>query len=72
MNHDGFVIGDGIIFGLEDDEILYVGLPLAYWSPTRPEISDFDVTTEFDIRALDERRETAQSSTATRCRGRTR
>jgi len=26
-NHDGYVIGDGIIFGLEDDEILYVGRP---------------------------------------------
>lgn len=54
VNHDGYVIGDGIIFGLEDDEILYVGRPpLAYWLAYQAEITDFDVTTEFDIRSLE-------------------
>ncbi|MCI5076487.1 aminomethyl transferase family protein [Oricola sp.] len=53
-NHDGYVIGDGIIFALEDDEILYVGRPpLAYWLAYQAEIGDFDVTTEFDIRSLE-------------------
>lgn len=54
VNYDGFVIGDGIIFGLEDDEILYVGRPpLAYWLAYQAEIGDFDVTTELDIRSLE-------------------
>lgn len=54
VNPDGYVIGDGIIFGLEDDEILYVGRPpLAYWLAYQAEIGDFDVTTEFDIRSLE-------------------
>lgn len=53
-NPDGFVIGDGIIFGLEDDEILYVGRPpLAHWMAYQAEIGDFDVTTELDIRSLE-------------------
>lgn len=53
-NHDGYVIGDGIIFALEDDEILYVGRPpLAYWLAYQAEIGDFDVTTEMDIRSLE-------------------
>lgn len=53
-NHDGYVIGDGIIFGLEDDEILYVGRPpLAYWLAYQAGIGDFDVTTELDIRSLE-------------------
>ena len=53
-NHDGYVIGDGIIFALEDDEILYVGRPpLAYWLAYQAEIGDFDVTTELDIRSLE-------------------
>ncbi|GLO70909.1 glycine cleavage system protein T [Phaeobacter inhibens] len=53
-NPDGYVIGDGIIFGLEDDEILYVGRPpLANWMAYQAEISDLDVTTEFDIRSLE-------------------
>ncbi|MFV0384416.1 aminomethyl transferase family protein [Paracoccus sp. (in: a-proteobacteria)] len=54
VNPDGYVIGDGIIFGLEDDEILYVGRPpLAYWLAYQAEIGDFDVTTDFDIRSLE-------------------
>lgn len=54
VNPDGYVIGDGIIFGLEEDEILYVGRPpLAYWLAYQAEITDFDVTTEMDIRSLE-------------------
>ena len=31
-NHDGYVIGDGILFGLEDDEALFIGRPpVANW-----------------------------------------
>lgn len=53
-NHDGYVIGDGIIFALEGDEILYVGRPsLAYWLAYQAEIGNFDVTTELDIRSLE-------------------
>lgn len=54
VNPDGYVVGDGIIFGLEDDEILYVGRPpLAYWLAYQAEVLDFDLTTEFDIRSLE-------------------
>jgi glycine cleavage system aminomethyltransferase T len=54
VNSDGYVIGDGILFGLADDELLYVGRPpLAYWLAYQAEIGDFDVTTEFDIRSLE-------------------
>ncbi|MCQ1855111.1 aminomethyl transferase family protein [Neorhizobium galegae] len=51
---DGYVIGDGIIFGLEDDEALYVGRPpLTNWMAYQAEIGDFDITTEMDIRSLE-------------------
>jgi vanillate/3-O-methylgallate O-demethylase len=54
VNPDGYVIGDGILFGLEDDEYLYIGRPpLANWIAYQAEIGDFDVTTEFDIRSLE-------------------
>lgn len=54
VNPDGFVIGDGIIFALEDDEVLYVGRPpLAYWLAFQAETGGFDVSTEFDIRSLE-------------------
>ncbi|MEW5424958.1 aminomethyl transferase family protein [Amorphus sp. 3PC139-8] len=54
VNHDGYVIGDGIVFALEDDEILYVGRPpLANWLKFQAEIGDFDIETEFDIRSLE-------------------
>lgn len=53
-NEDGYVIGDGIIFALEDDEILYVGRPpIANWLKYQAEISDFNVETEIDIRSLE-------------------
>ncbi|MFV0243598.1 MAG: aminomethyl transferase family protein [Qingshengfaniella sp.] len=53
-NYDGYVIGDGIIFALEDDEILYVGRPpLAHWMKFIADTGDFDVTAELDIRSLE-------------------
>lgn len=55
VNHDGYVIGDGIIFGLEDDEVLYVGRPpLTHWMQFQAEIGDFDIETEIDIRSLED------------------
>lgn len=54
VNHDGYVIGDGIVFGLEDDEVLYVGRPpLAHWMKFQAETGRFDVTAELDIRTLE-------------------
>lgn len=53
-NHDGYVIGDGILFGLEDDEALFIGRPpVANWLAFQAETSDFDVSTEYDIRSLE-------------------
>lgn len=54
VNHDGYVIGDGILFGLEDDEALFIGRPpLSNWMRYQAEIGDFDITTELDIRSLE-------------------
>ena len=54
VNPDGFVIGDGIIFGLEEDEVIYVGRPpLANWLAFQAATAGFDVTTEYDIRSLE-------------------
>jgi vanillate/3-O-methylgallate O-demethylase len=54
VSPDGHVIGDGIIFGLEDDEALYVGRPpLANWLAFQASLGQFDVTVEFDIRSLE-------------------
>lgn len=53
-NHDGFVIGDGIIFALEDDQILFAGRPpLTNWMAYQAGISDLDVTTEIDSHLLE-------------------
>lgn len=54
VNPDGYVIGDGILFGLEENEILYVGRPpLANWMAYQASLGQFDVTTELDIRSLE-------------------
>ncbi|KMK66164.1 aminomethyltransferase family protein [Puniceibacterium sp. IMCC21224] len=54
VNPDGYVIGDGILFGLEDDEYLFIGRPpVANWIAYQAETGDFDVTTEFDIRSVE-------------------
>lgn len=52
-NHDGHVIGDVILLGLEDDEALLIGRPpVSSWVTYQAEISGLDVTTELDIRSL--------------------
>jgi len=51
---DGYVIGDGILFGLEDTEALYVGRPpLANWLAFQTETASFDVTASSDLRSLE-------------------
>lgn len=53
-NYDGYVIGDVILLGLEDDEALLIGRPpVCNWAAFQAEVGDFDVTTEFDIRSLE-------------------
>ncbi|WP_068304480.1 aminomethyltransferase family protein [Pararhodobacter sp. CCB-MM2] len=53
-NPDGYVIGDVIVFGLEEDEALLIGRPpVCNWVAYQAEISGLDVTTEFDIRSLE-------------------
>lgn len=50
---DGFVIGDMIVFGLEDDEANVVGRPVvANWVRYQAETGGYDVTTEFDQRSV--------------------
>ncbi|WP_238367461.1 aminomethyl transferase family protein [Mesobacterium pallidum] len=54
VNPDGYVIGDVICLGLADDEALLIGRPpVCNWVAYQAEIGDFDVTTEFDIRSLE-------------------
>jgi glycine cleavage system aminomethyltransferase T len=54
VNYDGYVIGDGIVFGLEDDEVLFAGRPpLANWMKFQAETGNFDIEAEFDIRKLE-------------------
>ncbi|MBF9034403.1 aminomethyl transferase family protein [Rhodobacterales bacterium HKCCE2091] len=54
VSPDGYVIGDGILFGLEDDEFLYIGRPpVANWLRFLAETGDWDVETELDIRSLE-------------------
>ena len=44
VNHDGFVIGDAVVFGLEDDEINIVGRPtLPNWFQFHAETGGYDV-----------------------------
>jgi len=53
-NHDGYVIGDAIIFGLEDDEFNIVGRPvLPNWIQYHAETGGYNVTIERDERKLD-------------------
>lgn len=54
VNPNGYVIGDGIVFGMGPEEYLYVGRPpLANWIAYNAEVGDFDVSTEYDIRSLE-------------------
>ncbi|POF30899.1 aminomethyltransferase family protein [Roseibium marinum] len=53
-NHDGYVIGDCILFGLEDDAVNIVGRPpLPNWIQYHAETGGYDVTVERDERSLD-------------------
>jgi vanillate/3-O-methylgallate O-demethylase len=52
-NHDGHIIGDMILFGLEDDKVNIVGRPpVANWIRHVIETSGFDVKYELDQRAV--------------------
>jgi len=53
-NHDGYVIGDGILFGLEEDKFNLVGRPSApNWAAFVAETGGYDVTVTRDVRSLD-------------------
>jgi vanillate/3-O-methylgallate O-demethylase len=53
-NYDGFVIGDAIVFGLEDDMVDIVGRPtVPNWVQFHAETGDYDVTVERDERRAD-------------------
>jgi len=53
-NYDGYVIGDAILFGLEDDEVNVVGRPVVpNWVQFHAETGGYDVTVERDERKLD-------------------
>ncbi|MFD1912159.1 aminomethyl transferase family protein [Halodurantibacterium flavum] len=54
VSHEGYVIGDAILFGLEDDLFNVVGRPvLANWVQFHAETGGYDVTVERDERTLD-------------------
>jgi vanillate/3-O-methylgallate O-demethylase len=51
-NHDGFVIGDGILFYLDKDELLFVGrAPTVNWLQYHAETGGFDVKVIRDDRS---------------------
>ena len=50
-NHDGYVIGDGILFFLDENSISLVGRPSAHnWVQYHAETGDYDVEVERDER----------------------
>ena len=50
-NHDGYVIGDGILFFLDENRVSLVGRPSAHnWVQYHAETGDYDVTFERDER----------------------
>lgn len=52
-NHEGYVIGDMVLFGLQDDEINIVGRPaVANWVQFNAETGGYDVTVERDERTV--------------------
>jgi len=52
-NHDGYVIGDMVLFGLEDDIVNIVGRPpVANWIQYHAETGGYDVTFERDERSI--------------------
>lgn len=53
-NHDGYVIGDAILFGLEDEKVSIVNRPVAgNWVQFHAETGGYDVVVDKDDRALD-------------------
>jgi vanillate/3-O-methylgallate O-demethylase len=55
VNYDGYLIGDSIIFGLEDDEVVIVGRPIVpNWVQFHAETGGYDVTVTRDERKLDD------------------
>ncbi|HEY1973972.1 MAG TPA: aminomethyl transferase family protein [Pseudonocardia sp.] len=53
-NHDGFVIGDAILFGFEDDQFSLVGRPVTpNWVAFNAETGDYDVTVVRDERTVE-------------------
>ena len=55
VNHDGYLIGDSIVFGLADDEVNIVGRPIVpNWVQYHAETGGYDVTVTRDERKLDD------------------
>lgn len=55
VNEDGYLIGDSIVFGLEDDEVNIVGRPMIpNWVQYHAETGGYDVTVTRDERKLDD------------------
>ncbi|HKR83739.1 MAG TPA: hypothetical protein VJS37_06155, partial [Terriglobales bacterium] len=51
-SHDGFIIGDGILFHLEENRLVFVGrAPAANWIQFHGETGDYDVKVEKDDRS---------------------
>jgi vanillate/3-O-methylgallate O-demethylase len=56
-NYDGYVIGDAVLFGLEDDKVSVVGRPpTCNWIEYQAQNGKFNVTVQRDERALDNSR----------------
>jgi vanillate/3-O-methylgallate O-demethylase len=52
-NHEGYVIGDVVLFGLEDDKVNIVGRPaVANWVQFNAETGNYDVEVERDERSI--------------------
>lgn len=55
VSHEGYLIGDAIVFGLEDDEVNIVGRPVVpNWVQFFAETGGYDVTVTRDQCALDD------------------
>jgi vanillate/3-O-methylgallate O-demethylase len=53
VNEDGLVVGDGILFGLEDDEYSLVGTGIAAnWVAYRAQTGGYDVDVTFDLASV--------------------
>src|SRR5882724_1044200 len=51
-SHDGYVIGDGILFYLADQQLVFVGRnPAANWIQFHAETGGYDVQTTYDDRS---------------------